>query len=233
MSNHASRRRVARFAVQTLVCALLWSCGGSGSDPARDTPPPPSDPALEITTTSLPVGWQGHAYAATLGAIGGTAPLSWKLTSGTLPAGLTLAANGSLAGTPGTTADATSLTLTVTDSYATRHSKSVTLPLTVSPANISVTVSPGRAALTVGQTLSLSATTSDYAGVTWSSSATGATFSAAASASGASVTFTAPATAGVYTVTATSVTAAMQTSTISVGVTDLPRDLHLPYGSGT
>jgi hypothetical protein len=219
MLNDLSRRRMARFALQTLLCALLWSCGGGSSDAPSPSPPP--DAALSISTTSLPHGQAGHAYVATLTASGGTAPLSWKLTGGTLPAGLTLAANGSVSGTPGASADATSLTFTVTDSYATAHSKSVTLPLTISPASINVTVSPARAGLTVRQTLSLSAVTNDYAGVTWSSAPAGGTFSAQASASGAAVTFTAPATAGAYTVTATSATDSTQKSSLTVGVTDL------------
>ena len=92
MLNDPSRQRMARFALQTWLCALLWSCGGGSSDAPPPSPPP--DAALSISTSSLPHGQAGHAYAATLTASGGTAPLSWTLTGGTLPAGLTLAANG-------------------------------------------------------------------------------------------------------------------------------------------
>jgi hypothetical protein len=98
---------------------------------------------------------------------------------------------------------------------------SVTLPLTVNPATISLTVSPQRAGLTLGQTLGLTATTNDFAGVTWSVNPTGPPLAPTSSASGQSVTLSAPQTAGVYTVTATSVTDPTQSASTTVGVTDL------------
>jgi hypothetical protein len=57
-------------------------------------------PKLAITTTSLPNGTQNSAYAQTLQATGGTAPLTWSVSSGVLPAGLTLSSTGVLSGTP-------------------------------------------------------------------------------------------------------------------------------------
>lgn len=56
-----------------------------------------------IVTTTLPDGTEGVAYSKTLRAIGGTAPLSFGLATGSpaLPAGLSLvAASGQLSGTP-------------------------------------------------------------------------------------------------------------------------------------
>ncbi|MGA8730703.1 MAG: Ig domain-containing protein, partial [Terracidiphilus sp.] len=71
--------------------------------------------SLSITTTSLPSGQVGTAYSATLAATGGTSPYAWSLTSGTLPAGLTLnAATGAISGTPTAAANATALTFMVT-----------------------------------------------------------------------------------------------------------------------
>jgi hypothetical protein len=221
MSNNICRRRITpSVLLLTGMCALLWSCGGGGgrSTSGNNTSP---DPALNVTTTSLPAGWVGHKYAATLTAAGGTAPLSWTLTGGTLPAGLTLSTEGAISGSPTAAAGGTSLTFTVTDSYTARQSKNVTLKLSVSPANITVSLSPARAALTVTQPLAITATTDDYAGAGWSSSPAGGTFSSATTQNGAAVTFTAPATAGVYTITATSVTDPSITSTMSIAVTDL------------
>ncbi|MGH8219147.1 MAG: hypothetical protein ACREUT_11385 [Steroidobacteraceae bacterium] len=86
---------------------------------------------------------------------------------------------------------------------------------------MTISVSPGNAGLTVGQLQSFSATTSDPAGVTWSVAPTGGTFSSTTSASGVTVTFTAPSAAGVYTVKATSVSNPAQSSSATVGVTDL------------
>ena len=96
--------------------------------------------ALAITTTSLPSGQVGTAYGATLAASGGTSPYTWSLTSGTLPAGLTLnAATGAITGTPAATANATSLTFTVTDSSSPTQSKSVSLTLTIAGPSGTIT----------------------------------------------------------------------------------------------
>ena len=42
---------------------------------------------IRITTNFLPDGQVGSPYSTTLSAAGGTAPYTWTLTSGTLPAG--------------------------------------------------------------------------------------------------------------------------------------------------
>jgi hypothetical protein len=211
-----------------VLCAALVvsSCGGSVS-PTADTPPPVKKPppppaALTITATALPAGVVGQAYSASLTATGGTAPLSWSLVSGTLPAGLALAAaTGAISGTPTASVDATPLTFRVTDSSKPPQTQSVTLPLTINPASLAVSVTPTQAAVTVSQPLTLTATTNDFAGVSWSSSPAGGSFSATTSASGTNVTFTAPPAAGLYTVTASSVTNPKVSAAMTVAVTDL------------
>lgn len=66
----------------------------------------PGPVAPSITTTSLPSGTVGVAYAQTLQATGDT-PITWSIQSGSLPAGLTLnAATGEITGTPTTAATA-------------------------------------------------------------------------------------------------------------------------------
>ena len=55
---------------------------------------------LSVATSSLPQGQVGANYSAALAAAGGTPPYHWALASGALPAGLTLAASGTIAGTP-------------------------------------------------------------------------------------------------------------------------------------
>jgi hypothetical protein len=57
-------------------------------------------PALTLTPAALPGGTVAAAYSQTLTASGGTAPYTFSLSVGTLPNGLTLAANGTLSGTP-------------------------------------------------------------------------------------------------------------------------------------
>lgn len=70
---------------------------------------------VSITTTSLPNGTAHTAYSAVIDASGGCTPYSWALTSGQLPAGVTMkpaATSLSLAGTP-TTAATYSFTVSV------------------------------------------------------------------------------------------------------------------------
>ena len=214
----ATPRRQAAAVVLFVMgsaAALLWGCsGGSGNSDPGPVP-------LSITTTSLSAGQIMRAYSSALAATGGTLPHSWKLSAGTLPAGLALASTGVISGIP-TATGRTPLTFTVTDSGKTVQMKTVTLTMTISPAAITVAVSPGRAGLAVGQALSVSATTNDNAGVTWSVSPAGGTFNPGTSLNGAPVTFTAASAAGVYTLTATSVTDTAQSASLSVGVTDLP-----------
>src|ERR1700741_2524356 len=61
-------------------------------------------PAPAVTTTSTAGGNQGTAYSATINANGGTGPYAWSVSSGSLPAGLTLGSSTSnsvmITGTP-------------------------------------------------------------------------------------------------------------------------------------
>src|SRR5207249_3317802 len=60
--------------------------------------------ALTITTTSLPDGMVNQTYSAHLQASGGSGVFTWKVASGTLPAGLALSTSGDLTGAPTTVA---------------------------------------------------------------------------------------------------------------------------------
>jgi len=70
---------------------------------------------LAVSTTSLPSLAQSATYDQTLAASGGTAPYSWSLISGALPAGVTLSSSGQITGTP-TTMGTSNFTIEVTDS---------------------------------------------------------------------------------------------------------------------
>lgn len=72
--------------------------------------------SVSITTTSLPNGTVNTAYSAVIDASGGCTPYSWALTSGQLPAGVTMKPSSttlSLTGDP-TTAATYSFTVSVT-----------------------------------------------------------------------------------------------------------------------
>ncbi len=70
---------------------------------------------LAITTTSLADGVVGFPYTQTLAATGGDANYSWSLSSGSLPAGLSLSTSGVISGTPTTVTAGTSFTVQVQD----------------------------------------------------------------------------------------------------------------------
>lgn len=75
-------------------------------------PLPVADPV--ITTTTLPSGTVGTAYSQPLAATG-TAPITWSVSVGSLPAGLSLdTSTGVISGTP-TTAGSATFTVTATN----------------------------------------------------------------------------------------------------------------------
>jgi hypothetical protein len=103
--------------------------------------------ALNVTTKSLSPGQVGIAYlGSTLASSGGTAPVTWALTSGTLPAGLILnATTGAITGTPTGSGATSSFTVTATDSStpaALRASAALSIKVSSPPLNIT---SPGGA----------------------------------------------------------------------------------------
>lgn len=86
--------------------------------------------SVQITTTSLPNGQVQVAYSATLQATGGTTPYTWSVSSGSLPAGLTLtASSGAISGTP-TTAGTSSFTIQVADSAGNKAFAGFTITMT-------------------------------------------------------------------------------------------------------
>lgn len=88
-----------------------------------------------ITTASLPDGEMGTAYSQIFEATG-DAPVTWSVTSGSLPAGLSLSEDGKISGTP--TAEGTStFTVTATNSIGS-DSRKFTLKIE-KPAFIPVT----------------------------------------------------------------------------------------------
>jgi hypothetical protein len=98
----------------------------------------PVGTAPTITTTGLAAGTAGTAYSATLAATG-TAPITWGVESGSLPAGLSLnASTGAITGTP-TTAGTSNFTVKATNSAG---SATKALSITVSPAGGGGTPTP-------------------------------------------------------------------------------------------
>lgn len=117
-----------------------------------------------LSPATVPNGTVGTAYnSTTITASGGTSPYTYAVSSGTLPAGLTLSSGGVLSGTP-TTAASYSFTVKATDSAS--HTGTRSYSVTVSPSN-TLTLSPttlpnGTAGTAYSQTITASGGTSPY-----------------------------------------------------------------------
>jgi Putative Ig domain/GDSL-like Lipase/Acylhydrolase family len=107
--------------------------------------------SLAIETIEAPAGTVGAPYVVYLNATGGTEPLVWSVTKGTLPAGLTLdSETGVIAGVP-TSPASTKITVSVKDSESPSVSVSKALTITTSaPQTLTMGTEPLPAA-TVGQ----------------------------------------------------------------------------------
>jgi hypothetical protein len=157
------------FLVSVLMLSLmgLVGCGDGGNDIPFIIPP--ANTTFSVTTASLPAATVGTAYTQTLAAANGTTPYTWAVTTGTLPAGLTLIpATGVISGTP-TTAATSNFTVTVTDSTTpTAKTATKALSIIVNPAPVLTITTTTLPAATVGtaysQTLAASNGTTPY---TW------------------------------------------------------------------
>ena len=97
---------------------------------------------LDITTTSLPDATYASAYSAVLTSRGGVEPHTWSLAGGVLPAGVTLAADGTLSGTP-SEQGSFSFTARVTDADGASVDKALTLTVTGTSGTIEVVLEVG------------------------------------------------------------------------------------------
>jgi hypothetical protein len=120
--------------------------------------------ALSLTLSSLPNGMVGTPYSSTIGVSGGTSPYACTITSGTLPAGLTL--TGCLvSGTP-TVAGTSNLTVKATDSSNPQQTTTGPVALTITSAALSLTLSSlpnGMVGTPYSSTIGVSGGTSPYA----------------------------------------------------------------------
>ena len=119
-------------------------------------------PAIAVNPTSLPSGRQNVVYSQTLTASGGTAPYNWTVTTGALPAGLTLSSAGVLSGTP-TVNGSFTFTASATDSQGYAGSRAYTLVIAVPTIAVTPTSLPsGRRNVVYSQALAASGGTAPY-----------------------------------------------------------------------
>ncbi|HXU17960.1 MAG TPA: putative Ig domain-containing protein [Terriglobales bacterium] len=92
---------------------------------------------LSLSTSNLPDGTVGVPYSAPIGVAGGTSPYSCSITSGTLPAGLSLS-GCTVTGTP-TTAGSSTVTVKVDDSGSPSQTTSGPETIVINPAALTLT----------------------------------------------------------------------------------------------
>ena len=111
--------------------------------------------AITLSPSSLPGGSVGDPYNRTIHASGGTAPYTFAVTSGVLPAGLTLDTNtGTISGAP-TTTGVNNFTVTATDATSATGSRAYSIAV----GNASLTLLPtslpaGNSGVAYSQTIS-------------------------------------------------------------------------------
>ncbi|TLX21877.1 putative Ig domain-containing protein [Thermomonas fusca] len=133
-------------------------------------------PTIVIDPATLPNTTAGLAYSQSINASGGVAPYAFTVTAGSLPNGLTLAGDGTLAGTT-TTSGTFNFTVTASDANGQTGSQAYTVvvavpTLTVTPA----TLPAGTAGNAYSQTLSISGGITPYTVVASGTLPTGLSF---------------------------------------------------------
>ena len=149
----------AALGLALIICVFLAACGGGGSKPVPNAP--------VLATSTLPPGAVNSPYSSGVGVQRGTGtpPFTWSITSGSLPAGLSLnTTTSAITGTP-TTVGNSIFTIKVTDSNSLSASEILSI-------NIKGAVSITPPTLPVGQvSIPYSATVSATGGIlpyTWS-----------------------------------------------------------------
>src|SRR5215831_21296936 len=112
-----SGQRGRGFSSWFILLSAAASCCLSAPQPMSSAPNVP-----QMVTASLHLGYIGAKYSGVLSASGGTAPHTWRISTGQLPPGLTLAPSGQISGTP-TAGGTFDFTATVQDSAGQTASK--------------------------------------------------------------------------------------------------------------
>ncbi|MCW0216887.1 MAG: putative Ig domain-containing protein, partial [Prosthecobacter sp.] len=171
------------FTVQAMDAAM--NCSGSLSYTLKVV-----CPTITVTPNSLTNGTVGTAYSRGLSSASGTAPYTYSITVGALPAGISLSSSGLISGTP-TVATVASFTVQSQDVFGCIGTQAYTLTtvcptLTISPTSLG-NAYYGQA---YSSTLSVTGGTGPY---TWTRTSgtlpSGMTLSSAGVISGTSTTF--------------------------------------------
>lgn len=159
----------------TVVVTATDNSGGNGSYTSTASATLTiAAPTITLSPASgtLPGAQVGVSYGQSITSTGGVSPISYTVTAGALPPGLTLSAGGGVTGTP-TATGAYNFTITATDSSGNAYTGDASYSITVLAPTI--TVSPGSLpAATVGasysQTFTASGGTATYSYAVFSGS---------------------------------------------------------------
>jgi len=122
--------------------------------------------AIVFTPASLPAGTYNVAYTGSVAATGGAGALTYTVSSGAMPTGLSLSSSGAISGAPAATG-AFNFTVKAADAFG----DSATMPLSIAvtyPALTVSTTSLNAAVVGTPYTATLAASGGSGAGFTWS-----------------------------------------------------------------
>ena len=145
--------------MSTFTVEVTDSSGLSATEPVSLTIT--AGPSLSFPAP--PSGNIGSAYSDTLTASGGTGPYAWSVSSGSLPAGVTLGSvTGTLSGTP-TAAGSSTFTVQVTDADGQSATEATSLAIVSAPALSFPAPPSGEVGTAYTDTLTASGGTGPYA----------------------------------------------------------------------
>ncbi|MCA9758116.1 MAG: putative Ig domain-containing protein [Candidatus Eisenbacteria bacterium] len=123
------------------VCTVTTSGDCADDWQGADTvcsPNPCTPPTITVSPTTVPTATLNEAYSQTFTASGGSSPYVYEVSAGSLPAGLSLATNGSLTGTPTSSGDHT-FTVQATDDNDFTGNREYTLTVAATTFDMEVT----------------------------------------------------------------------------------------------
>jgi hypothetical protein len=171
--------------------------GSGGNTIGGCSAPPPSCPTITLSPSTLPNGTVNVAYNQTITGNGGTAPYSFAIASGTIPAGLNFTSAGILSGTP-TTATTYNFSIRGTDANGCAGTQAYTIVIVAAPPPPptcpTITLSPatlpgGTVAVAYSQTITGNGGTAPYTfGVTVGTLPSGLTLTSSGLLAGTPIT---------------------------------------------
>ena len=126
----------------TTTTFTLTATNSSGSVQASATVTVNPVPVITISPSTLAGGTVGAAYSQTLTATGGTSPYTFSVSTGAVPAGLSLSSVGSFSGIP-VAAGTASFTVRASDAASNSGSGSYTLTILAAPTGPLVRIGGG------------------------------------------------------------------------------------------